>query len=467
MQKQTPQAAQNRGMRLRTRLAAGFFVAVCFSTLVGRLWYLQIHEYDFYAQRAAGQQLRDSVVPAPRGDILDANGTPLAVSASCWTIRAVPREMADEDVAEASAALARILELDETDVLEKLGQRKSNDALLKRRVDQATADAVREACLENDWQGILILQDTKRWYPEGDFAASLLDFTNVDNQGVAGLELEYNSLLTGQDGRVLSAKNAWGYDMPTDYDTYIQPVQGNSLQLTVDVNVQHYLENYLSTAVKEHRVTARGVGIVMEVDTGRILAIATKPDYDPNEPRVIQDEAVRAQVDALTGEERTQALTLAQQTQWRNKAVSDLYEPGSVFKLITCAAALDAGVAATSDSFFCGESYGVAGIHFHCANHKQHGVQNLAQALQNSCNQSFIQIGQRLGKEAFCDYFAAFGLQEATGIDLPAEPKKSEFYTADRMGPAVILAKRPHSPPMPRHRMAAKVRCGPERGNEH
>lgn len=427
-------------MKLRTRLAAGFFVAVCFSTLVGRLWYLQIHEYDFYAQRAAGQQLRDSVVPAPRGDILDANGTPLAVSASCWTIRAVPREMADEDVTEASAALAQLLELDEADILEKLSQRKSNDALLKRRVDQQTADAVRAACLENDWQGILILQDTKRWYPEGDFAASLLGFTNVDNQGVAGLELEYNSLLTGQDGRVLSAKNAWGYDMPTDYDTYLEPVQGNSLKLTVDVNIQHYLENYLSTAVKEYNVSARGVGIVMEVDTGRILAISTKPDYDPNEPRVIQDETVRAQVDALTGEERAQALTLAQQTQWRNKAVSDLYEPGSVFKLITAAAALDAGVVTTGDSFFCGESYGVAGVSFHCANRNQHGPQNLAQALQNSCNQSFIQIGQRLGKEAFCDYFAAFGLREATGIDLPAEPAKSEFYTADRMGPVELAS---------------------------
>lgn len=427
-------------MKLRTRLAAGFFVAVCFSTLVGRLWYLQIHEYDFYAQRAAGQQLRDSVVPAPRGDILDANGTPLAVSASCWTIRAVPREMADEDVAEAAAALAQILELDEADVLEKLSQRKSNDALLKRRVNQETADAVRAACLENDWQGILILQDTKRWYPEGDFAASLLGFTNVDNQGVAGLELEYNSLLTGQDGRVLSAKNAWGYDMPTDYDTYVEPVQGNSLKLTVDANIQHYLENYLSAAVKEYSVSARGVGIVMEVDTGRILAISTKPDYDPNEPRVIQDEALRAQVDSLTGEERAQALTLAQQTQWRNKAVSDLYEPGSVFKLITAAAALDAGVVTTGDSFFCGESYGVSGVHFHCANRNQHGPQNLAQALQNSCNQSFIQIGQRLGKDAFCDYFAAFGLREATGIDLPAEPAKSEFYTADRMGPVELAS---------------------------
>ena len=197
--------------------------------------------------------------------------------------------------------------------------------------------------------------------------------------------------------------------------------------------------------MKEYSVSARGVGIVMEVDTGRILAISTKPDYDPNEPRVIQDEALRAQVDSLTGEERAQALTLAQQTQWRNKAVSDLYEPGSVFKLITAAAALDAGVVTTGDSFFCGESYGVSGVHFHCANRNQHGPQNLAQALQNSCNQSFIQIGQRLGKDAFCDYFAAFGLREATGIDLPAEPAKSEFYTADRMGPANGLTKTPHA----------------------
>ena len=140
----------------------------------------------------------------------------------------------------------------------------------------------------------------------------------------------------------------------------------------------------------------RGGHFVMEVDTGRkIPAISTKQDYDPNEPRVIQDETVRAQVDALTGEARAQALTLAQQTQWRNKAVSDLYEPGSVFKLITAAAALDAGVVTTGDSFFCGESYGVSGVHFHCANRNQHGPQNLAQALQNSCNQSFIQIGQR------------------------------------------------------------------------
>ena len=427
-------------MKLRSRLTAGFFVLVCFGGLVLRLWHLQITDHDFYAQRAGGQQLRDTVVPAARGDILDAGGAPLAVSATCWTIRASPREMADEHVQPASLALAPLLGLEYEEVYEKLADRTSNDKLLLRRAPKETADAVRAACAQNGWQGILLLEDTKRWYPEGDFAASLLGFTNVDNAGMAGLELEYNTQLTGVNGRVLSAKNAWGYDMPTDYDTYIPPIQGNTLQLTVDINVQHYLEKYLSYAVQAYNVAARGVGIVMEVDTGRVLAIATKPDYDPNQPRVLTDAAARAQVESLTGDERSAALQLAQQTQWRNKAVSDLYEPGSVFKLITCAAALDTGAVSPSSSFQCGKAYKVAGIPFHCANHKSHGVQNVAQALANSCNQSFIQIGQRLGKQAFCDYFAQFGLQTATGIDLPAEPGKSEFYTAERMGPVELAS---------------------------
>lgn len=433
-------AAQDRGMKLRTRLVAGFFALVCFGGLVARLWYIQITDHDFYAGRASGQQLRDTVVPAPRGDIVDTNGVPLAVNATCWTIRASPREMADEDVEPASRALAPLVGMEYEELYGILSQRSSNDALLLRRADRETADAVRETCAENGWEGILLLEDTKRWYPEGDFAASLLGFTNVDNAGMAGLELEYDQQLTGTSGRVLSAKNAWGYDMPTDYDTYIAPVQGNTLQLTIDVNVQHYLENYLSYAVKAYNVSQRAVGIVMEVDTGRVLAIATKPDYDPNEPRVLADEETRALVDSLSGEERAAALQLAQQTQWRNKAVSDLYEPGSVFKLITCAAALDIGAVTPSSTFYCGEAYKVAGIAFHCANHKSHGNQTVAQALANSCNQSFIQIGQRLGVQDFCDYFEAFGLQGATGIDLPAEPKQSLYYTADRMGPVELAS---------------------------
>ena len=268
----------------------------------------------------------------------------------------------------------------------------------------------------------------------------MLGFTNVDNAGVSGLELEYDDLLTGENGVVLTAVNAWGYTLEQSYETERVPLEGSGLRLTIDANIQHYLENALNYAVQEHHVSARAVGIVMDVNTGAVLAMSTTPSYDPNEPRVIYDRAARAAVDALSGEQRAAALQLAQQTQWRNKAVSDLYEPGSVFKLITCAAALDTGAVSKHSTFYCGESISVAGTRFHCANHKRHGSQTVTQALENSCNQSFIQIGARLGKEAFCDYFAAFGLREPTGVDLPAEPKKSLYYTADRMGPVELAS---------------------------
>ena len=270
--------------------------------------------------------------------------------------------------------------------------------------------------------------------------ASVLGFTNVDNAGVAGLELKYDDLLTGENGVVLTAVNAWGYTLEQSYETERFPTEGDGLRLTIDSCIQHYLENALSYAVQEHHVAARAVGIVMDVNTGAVLAMSTTPSYDPNEPRVIADTAARNTVEALTGDARKTALQLAQQTQWRNKAVSDLYEPGSVFKLITCAAALDAGAITKHSSFYCGESISVAGTRFHCANHKRHGAQSVTQALENSCNQSFIQIGGRLGRETFCDYFAAFGLREPTGIDLPAEPKKSLYYTADRMGPVELAS---------------------------
>ena len=247
-------------------------------------------------------------------------------------------------------------------------------------------------------------------------------------------------LLTGENGVVLTAVNAWGYTLEQSYETERFPTEGDGLRLTIDSCIQHYLENALSYAVQEHHVAARAVGIVMDVNTGAVLAMSTTPSYDPNEPRVIADTAARNTVEALTGDARKAALQLAQQTQWRNKAVSDLYEPGSVFKLITCAAALDAGAITKHSSFYCGESISVAGTRFHCANHKRHGAQSVTQALENSCNQSFIQIGARLGREAFCDYFAAFGLREPTGIDLPAEPKKSLYYTADRMGPVELAS---------------------------
>ena len=429
-----------QAFRARARLVALLLCGICFAGLIARLYWLQLAAGDWYTRRALGQQLRDTVVPADRGRIYSADGVLLAANSSCWTLRASPREMPADKLELAAHGLAQILELDEAALLEKFRDRASNDCLLRYRVERSMADAVRDFCEENGITGIRINQDSKRWYPQGEFLASVLGFTNVDNAGVSGLELEYNEQLTGQNGVVLTAVNAWGYTLEQSYETEQFPVEGSSLWLTIDANIQHYLENALNYAVQEHHVAARAVGIVLDVNTGAVLAMSTTPAYDPNQPRVLYDEATRAAVDALSGEQRAAALQLAQQTQWRNKAVSDLYEPGSVFKLITCAAALDAGAITRNSSFYCGESISVAGTRFHCANHKRHGTQTVTQALENSCNQSFIQIGARLGKEAFCDYFAAFGLREPTGIDLPAEPKKSLYYTADRMGPVELAS---------------------------
>ena len=429
-----------QAFRARARLVALLLCGICFAGLIARLYWLQLAAGDWYTRRALGQQLRDTVVPADRGRIYSADGVLLAANSSCWTLRASPREMPADKLELAAHGLAQILELDEAALLEKFRDRASNDCLLRYRVERSMADAVRDFCEENGITGIRINQDSKRWYPQGEFLASVLGFTNVDNAGVSGLELEYNEQLTGQNGVVLTAVNAWDYTLEQSYETEQFPVEGSSLWLTIDADIQHYLENALNYAVQEHHVAARAVGIVLDVNTGAVLAMSTTPAYDPNQPRILYDEAARAAVDALSGEQRTAALQLAQQTQWRNKAVSDLYEPGSVFKLITCAAALDAGAITRNSSFYCGESISVAGTRFHCANHKRHGTQTVTQALENSCNQSFIQIGARLGKEAFCDYFAAFGLREPTGIDLPAEPKKSLYYTADRMGPVELAS---------------------------
>ena len=429
-----------RAFRARARLVAALLCCVCFAGLAARLAYLQLFTGSWYTSRALGQQLRDTVVPADRGRIYSADGALLAANSSCWTLRASPREMPEEKLRLAADGLAEILELDKAALLEKFSDRRSNDCLLRYRVERDTADRVRDFCEANGITGIRINQDSKRWYPQGEFLASVLGFTNVDNAGVSGLELKYNEVLTGQNGVVLTAVNAWGYTLEQSYETERVPLEGSGLRLTIDASIQHYLENALTYAVREHHVAARAVGIVMDVNTGAVLAMSTTPAYDPNQPRVIYDDAARQRVDALSGKERAAALQLAQQTQWRNKAVSDLYEPGSVFKLITCAAALDAGAVSKNSTFYCGESISVAGTRFHCANHKRHGSQTVTQALENSCNQSFIQIGARLGKEAFCDYFAAFGLREPTGVDLPAEPKKSLYYTADRMGPVELAS---------------------------
>ncbi|MEG1801736.1 MAG: penicillin-binding transpeptidase domain-containing protein, partial [Oscillospiraceae bacterium] len=296
------------------------------------------------------------------------------------------------------------------------------------------ADEVRKFCIDEKIKGVNLVEDFKRYYPYGNFAATVLGFCGTDNQGLAGLESYYNEELTGVQGRVISAKNGWGLDMGYDYEELNAARDGYSIVSTIDETIQHYLEKHLAYAAQEHNVQERAVGIVMNVKTGAILAMSTKPDFDPNDPYTIQDQEAMAQIEAIeSDEEKNTAISNARQKQWRNKAVSDLYEPGSVFKIVTASATLDSGAANLNSTFHCPGYVEVGGWRIKCSNTSGHGTLTFTQALINSCNPSFIDMGQRMGIETFCEYFEGFGLSEKTGIDLPGE-QQSQVYNAQTMG---------------------------------
>ena len=295
--------------------------------------------------------------------------------------------------------------------------------MIKRRVDRTVTDRVLEYVTENSVAGVFLEQDTKRFYRYGSLASTVLGFTNYDGDGAYGLEAYYNKTLSGTAGMVVSTKNAKGADMPFKYSQLYEAKDGNSVVLTLDETIQHYLERNLETAVIEHGVKQRAVGIVLNVKTGEVLAMSTKPDFDPNDPFTLTDPKAQAQLDALPpGSEEFKTLRQQlQYQQWRNKAISDPYEPGSVFKIITASAGVDTKAVSLNDHFSCNYSFRVSDTEFHCWQRRGHGSQSFLEAMQNSCNPAFIMIGQRVGARQMYNYIENFGLREKTGIDLPGE----------------------------------------------
>ena len=432
---------------MRILVLAGFFILL-FGVVVARLWYLQVEQYEHYTQKVLNQQLRDTTITANRGTIYDANMKVLASSATVWNIVVSPASLHDQKSAEKTQAninamadvLCEVLEdVDRTTLLEKLSNEKSAYYVVKRQVGKDVADKLREKLTEKELGGVTYEQSSKRYYPYGSFASNIIGFVGSDNQGLTGVELYYDEELSGTNGRVISAKDGWGEDMAYEYETSYPATDGYSLVLTVDEVIQHYLEKYLEQAVEFHNVREKGVGIVMDVNTGAILGMATVPDYDLNDPFTLVDADAAAAINALSGEERNTALVNAREAQWRNKAVSDLYEPGSVFKIVTAAAALDSGSATLKSSFNCAGAITVEGIRMRCAHGGGHGLLSFGGALMNSCNPAFIQLGQRMGVDVFCDYVNAFGLTQRTGIDLPGE-SRSIVYTAKTMGPVELAS---------------------------
>lgn len=420
----------NKKMRIRAVIVAVLLTALGFGAVIYNLYKVQIVKGEEYEQKAMSQQLRATTISANRGTIYSSDMQVLAASATSWRVIFSPGDITDEQAETLSYGMSEILGVDREFILEKASNKKSFYQVIKNKVDKETADAAYQFALEHDINGVTLLPDSTRYYPYGTLASTVLGFVNADNEGAYGLEAYYNTTLSGTPGRVVSAKNAWGHDMPYTYQDITSAEDGNSLVLTIDSNIQSIIEKHLATALTEHEVQNRACVIVQDVNTGAILGMTTMPDYDPNSPQQIVSQISQEKLAAYPAgsEEYKEAFRLEQQIQWSNKCVNEAYEPGSVFKVITTSIGLETDSISLKSSFNCNGSYVAGGITKHCWKRVGHGTQSLAQAMANSCNPAYMQIGQRIGGTNFYNFFKAFGLTEPTGIDLPGE-ESGYFYS--------------------------------------
>lgn len=428
-------------MALRSHIAF-FGLSLFMLALIGNLFWLQIIKGETYRLKAERQQMSDTVVSAHRGAIYDSNMKVIAQSASAYLVYINPSKIkTDSQKALVVDGLSSILEVDRETVLKKAEKTTSGYEKILGKIDQSKKDELSAYISEHSSEKlgtiIGIDPDTKRYYPLGSFASSIVGFTGSEDVGRSGLELYYNSELTGTSGRIITAKNALAGAMPNDYETSFDASDGKSLVLTIDEVIQYYLEQQLMQAIDECQAKY-AYGIVMDVETGAILGMSSMPDYNLNTPYTIASQSVLDEIDKLeTDEEKSKAKNDALFAQWRNRAISDSYEPGSVFKIFVAAAGLEEGIITTESTYNCTGQIKVANYYQHCFHRTAHGVQTLHEALPYSCNTFFITLGQKLGKEKFFKYFEAFGFTNKTDIDLPAEATPKEgvtYYGVDKLG---------------------------------
>ncbi len=446
--------ASKPGRQMIVRMIAVMLILTLSLLLISgyRLVDIMIINGEKYQNDASEQQLYDSLITAPRGDIYDRNMQVLARSTTAWTVYITPngiRKLKDENEKETvrktiAEKLSSILEMDYEKVYEDTGKN-SYYVIVKKKIEKPVADKVREFLADEQYKDLELVkyvgldETTKRYYPNDSLASVVLGFVGSDDQGLGGIESYYDNELTGIAGRVVAAKNAAGTDMPLTYERVEGAVKGKSLVLTLDAYIQYTAEKYLEAAIEEHKIAERGAAVVMNVKNGAVLAMAIKGDFNPNDPFTLS-KADKAAVDKLKTEEEKQKLeNELLNRQWRNKAVSDTYEPGSVFKLITASAALEENLVNNKSTFYCNGTATVAGQGYKCHKAGGHGSQSLQEAISNSCNPAFITIGQLLGVSSFSKYFKAFGFGEKTGIDLPGEAM-STYYGEEKMGPVELAS---------------------------
>lgn len=471
----------NQVIRSRTVLVMVLLGVCTFVALFWKLYDLQIRQHEDLQEQAVSQQTRSTVITASRGTIYDRNLTPLALSATAETVFISPKEIEEyvasqetkQAEAQAEAAengtsyaapelrdeayiargLSRILGVDEGTILKKMEKTYSQYEIIKLRAEQTTVDEVRKFIngqiddegnavpegQEVKLRGVYMEPDSKRYYPYGSLSSNVIGFVNAENQGGVGLEAKYESQLEGTSGLTVTAKNAKNTDLLYQYEQYYDAENGNSLVLTLDATVQHSLEKNMESMLDKFDAKNGGTGIVMDVNTGAIIAMASYPNYDLQDYGSIYDETLQKQLDEkladlaknrssyATEEDYEAAVSKVtsevMQSQWRNKCIDSTYEPGSTFKPITLAAALEEGLVNLNTSFTCNGSISVPGWSkpINCSKRAGHGVQSLQQAVGNSCNPAFITMGLKIGTEKYYEYLQAFGLMEKTGVDMIGE----------------------------------------------
>ncbi len=454
----------NRTILWRSIFLMAVFGVAVFIPLLWKLWDVQIVNHEYYQELAISQQTRDVTVSAERGTIYDSNGTILAISGTVHNVVISPKDVValQEDYAEAvekaeegegeypsypeptnefiASGLAAILDMEESVILDHLSYTTKQYRQIKSKVEENVAEQVLEFITENHLSpGIYLEPDTKRYYPNSSLASHIIGFVNSENQGAYGLEALYNSELSGEAGRVVTAKNADGTEMLSRYENYIDAVDGSDITLTLDATIQSMLESILAEGIEAYDVQYGGFAIAMDPNTGAILGMASSPEYDLNDPSTVIDSETVEGLLWLEGktDESGYSLGDAQLTQWRNKALNDTYEPGSTFKSLVVAAALEEGVIDESYTYNCTGSTTVAGTTIHCHKDGGHGVQTLTEAVENSCNPAFIDIGQKLGAEKFYEYLERYGLLSTTGIDIPGEGN-SQIWDYEDIGPVEL-----------------------------
>lgn len=404
-------------------------IVLCFTAVGGRLAVLQLAQHDIWQALASDQQLTDSVISDKRGAIVDRNGVVLARSVEVATVIMAPGEIPDDAARQTICdELPTLLDVDPEKLAKQVAKTASRYEVVKSKIDDTLRDTFIRWVKEKGLTGVFrVIQDYKREYPFGSALSCVMGFTGTDNTGLEGLEAKYNSELAGTAGRVITSVNGWGDALPNDiqYETTLAAGEGNTLRLTVDINIQRIVENHLEVSLAETGAANRTCAIVMDVQTGEILAMATKGDYDLNNPRVVQDPDTAAQIALLSGDEKSEAYLTALQKQWKNKAISEFYEPGSVFKIFTASMALQEGLISERSGFYCNGTYTMAGVRtMKCHVYpRSHGSQTLAEAISHSCNPAFMTIGSLVGTTLFPRYHALFGFTELTGIDMLGEAR--------------------------------------------